>query len=215
MKALISIVIALFYTVIGSAQTYYYTETKTFKEDGYTYQCDVKYGFATLYNKENKLTYEDNIDKRTGRAYSPKSKIMCMKEETWTKPKCFSIVNQAFSAKEKAILAGRELTTVLCISSETGKVSEVYFTFLAHKKNPYTTIPVSVFRNIEIELKKNVWFTPSEEGKNLNYILLWWEQDPNETIKDTLDEPLKPGGPIKDGEGGFDDKLKPDEDPFI
>lgn len=215
MQTVTSLIIALFYTVIGSAQTYHYIETETLEGDGYTYQCDVKYGLATLYNKENKLTYEDNIDNRTGRMYSPNGKEMCLEEETWTKPKCFSIVNQAFTAEEKAKVAGREFTISLCISPQSGRIIEVYFNFLASKRNPYTTIPVSVYRKIEVELKKNIYFTPTKVGKNLSYILLWWRQDPNVTIKDKSNEPLKPSGPIKDKEGEFDDKLKPDEDPFI
>ena len=40
--------------------TVIYKKTTTFEVDGYTYQCDVDDGsqFVTLYNKENKLTYE-------------------------------------------------------------------------------------------------------------------------------------------------------------
>ena len=53
----------------------------------------------------------------------------------------------------------------------------------------YTQVPVSVYREIEVELKKNVQFTPSDVGKNLNYIFMFWEQDPNVTIKDTIDTP--------------------------
>lgn len=36
-----------------AAQTNYYTETKTFHEDGYTYQCDVnEAAMVSLYNAE-------------------------------------------------------------------------------------------------------------------------------------------------------------------
>ena len=39
------------------AQTYYYNETKTFYENGYTYRCDTPpSGLVTLGNKENKYT---------------------------------------------------------------------------------------------------------------------------------------------------------------
>jgi len=41
-----------------AAQTYYYNTTKTFIENGYTYQCDkASYGIVTLYNKANQYTY--------------------------------------------------------------------------------------------------------------------------------------------------------------
>ena len=47
----------------------HYEKTRTFVEDGYTYQCDVRYGSVTLYNKANRWTYADQIDKRTGKIY--------------------------------------------------------------------------------------------------------------------------------------------------
>ena len=44
---------------------YYYNNTKTFVEDGYTYQCDVLKGaaFVTLYNKDNKFIHVDAMNK--------------------------------------------------------------------------------------------------------------------------------------------------------
>ena len=51
--------------------TVIYKKTTTFEVDCYTYQCDVDYGsqFVTLYNKENKLTYEKIVYKDTGKTY--------------------------------------------------------------------------------------------------------------------------------------------------
>lgn len=54
-----------------SAQTYYYNNTKIFNENGYTYQCDVPASkMVTLYNKENRFTYIDMVNKTTGKVYS-------------------------------------------------------------------------------------------------------------------------------------------------
>lgn len=39
---------------------------------------------------------------------------------------------------------------------------------------PFASIPVSVYRKIETELKKNVWFTPAQEGRRMSYIVLGW-----------------------------------------
>lgn len=205
MKTITLLAGMLLCSIMGTAQTYYYLETKTFQEEGYTYQCDVKYHFATLYNKNNKLTYEDNIDKRTGRLYVPNGRGPHTSSETWTKPKCYSIVNQAFSPEQKAKVAGKELTIFLSISPQTGKIMEVNFRFLAIKEIPYTTIPLSVFRKIEVELKKNVWFVPTDEGKNMSYILLCWSQDPNETIQASPDDKSGYLGPIGGGSGDMDD----------
>ena len=56
------------------------------------------------------------------------------------------------------------------ISSETGKIAEVDFDFVTF--NPLATISVSVYRQIETQLKENVWFVPTEYGKGLNYIFM-------------------------------------------
>ena len=39
----------------SSWEVNHYEESKTFVVDGYTYQCDVRHGYVTLYNKDNKL----------------------------------------------------------------------------------------------------------------------------------------------------------------
>ena len=82
-----------------SAQVSNYDKTKTFHEEGYTYQCDVidKAKFVRLYNKENKFTYADQINKSTGKTITiAEENEEHIKRETWTKPKCFSIINNAF-----------------------------------------------------------------------------------------------------------------------
>ena len=71
MKAVILFASMLFCMVSVLAQTNYYTETKTFYENGYTYQCDVeKSGFVTLYNKASKWVYKKMIYKDIGRPYT-------------------------------------------------------------------------------------------------------------------------------------------------
>ena len=178
MKLVVTILIFAIYASGISAQEKYYQSTKTYHENGYTYQCDVAESrIATLYNKENKLTNVDQINKITGDFPNSLSRKKNQLEvETWTKPKCFSIVNNAFSAAEKQRVKGSEFTITMYIDSDSGKVSEVNFRFSIIR--PYATIPVSVYRKIEVELKKNIWFTPTEEGKKINYLVLWWRQEP-------------------------------------
>lgn len=177
MKPIITIIIAICALKI-SAQENYYKSTKTFHENGYTYQCDVQddSDFITLYNKDNKLTYVDKIFKSTGEQVSMLDNNVEFEEENWTRPKCFSIVNNAFSDIEKRKLKGARFTIVMYIDPNSGKVSEVKFRFASFQ--PYATIPVSVYRTIEIELKKNIWFTPTEYGKKMNYIYIGWKQQP-------------------------------------
>lgn len=55
-------------------------------------------------------------------------------------------------------------------------ISLLYFDFLT--TDPYSTIPISVFRKIETEFKEKISFTTTEIGKQLNYIMLSWLQEP-------------------------------------
>ena len=87
-----------------SAQTNYYRQDKTFYEEGYTYQCDVTEGagLVNLYNKDSKYIYAKLINRYTGERISrEEEQLSHLGRETWTKPKCHSIVNNAFSSDEK------------------------------------------------------------------------------------------------------------------
>ena len=178
-----------------TAQTNYYPETKTFHENDYTYQCDVnKASMVSLYNAECTYYKTEQIDMTTGKRYEFTPGKPPLAREPYTKPQCFAIVNKAFPPEIKARINGRELTIVLYIESATGKIADVVFNFTTGKlAEIYTQVPVSVYREIEVELKKNVRFTPSAVGKKLNYIFMFWTQDPNVTIKST---PLTPGGQV-------------------
>ena len=114
------------------------------------------------------------------------------------------------------MVAGNELIIYLCISPETGKIMEVNFNMLPISKDPFTAVPVSVFRQIEVELKKHVWFVPTAEGKNMSYILLCWSQDPNETIKASSKIPLDPVDPAGGEKGDIDDNpIRGDDDSVV
>ena len=168
----------LFCAISSYAQTYYYNVTKTFNENGYIYQCDVREsGMVTLYNKSNTLTYSHQIVKSTGQYYAaPDDYIPLFESDNWTRAKRFAIVNNAFSTSEKQRVQEDDVIISIYISSETGKVLEVTFEFIKH--SPYATIPISVYRKIETELKANISYRPTAEGKKLNYILYWWDQTP-------------------------------------
>ncbi|MFV0538511.1 MAG: DUF5043 domain-containing protein [Dysgonomonas sp.] len=179
MKTILFSIILLLGAIDTSAQTYYYNNTKTFNENGYTYQCDVNTGSkeVILYNKSNQLTYVNMVNKTTGEAYfipTPDGPYT-FTEESWVDPKYTSIINNAFTAAEKQRLKGYKLSTTLRISPATGKVMEVKFTFTSN--DPYATIPVSVYRNIEVQLKDQIWFTPTAEASKYNYLHYHWMQE--------------------------------------
>ena len=48
--------------------------------------------------------------------------------------------------------------------------------------SPFATIPVSVYRKIELELKKNIWFVPTTEGKKMNFLVRMWSQEIGATL---------------------------------
>ena len=182
MKKILILFSILFCTNI-LAQNNYYSSTKTFKEEGYTFQCDVTpYRLVTLYNKAGKFTYEKQVYKATGKPFfMPENKFIALTQrDNWTRSKRYSIVYESFNEEQKARVKGQEIIITMVINTNTGKVDEVYFQFGSF--GPYATIPVSVYRKIESELKKNIWFTPTDEGCKLNYILRWWPQDPSEPI---------------------------------
>ena len=160
------------------AQTNYYAVTKTFNENGYTYQCDVAASkTVTLYNKSNKLLFTTQSYKNTGETFSQTDEgIALLQYDAWTRAERLSIVNAAFSASEKQRVKGHDFDIIMYINSTTGTVDEVNFEF--YKSTPYTTIPISTFRKIETEIKKNIWYTPTAEGKELSYIYYWWAQEP-------------------------------------
>ena len=157
------------------AFTNYYKVDKTFYENDYTYQCDVneKSQRVLLYNTENKLTYVDQIVKSTGKPIPLDDYTASFEKDDWTKDRCRTIVRRAFSSDERRRLQGYGLYVAMYISSETGRITEVNFDFVTF--NPLATIPVSVYRQIETQLKENVWFTPTEYGRGLNYIYIGWK----------------------------------------
>ena len=158
------------------AQTNYYETNKTFYENDYTYQCDIHDGskMVTLYNKTNQYTYVDQTV-NNGTLLLIEDIPDCIEKDNWTKDRCNEIVDNAFSYEEKRQMKGHCIQVSLYISPITGKIIEVDYRFIS--LSPCATIPVSAFRAIEIELKNNVWFTPTNYGKSLNYIYLGWNYE--------------------------------------
>ena len=174
MKTII-ITLGLMLAISLTAQTKYYSNTKTFYESGYTYQCDVRgSGIATLYNKNNQWTYTAQIYAATGENFAPTSDkwVPLTERKTGTSLKRESIVKNRLSESEKQRAKGDVFSINMYINPQTGKIVEVSFEF--HKTSPFATIPVSVYRNIETDLKSQLSFTPTDEGKKLNFICHSW-----------------------------------------
>jgi hypothetical protein len=189
-KKTIMVVSILLFATAAKAQTYYYNETKTFHEEGYIYQADFEgtveallrsantrstnidmtnsSGRVTLYNKNNRLTYAEQKNKDG----SP----IDMRLDFWEPPLEYdpkdrdliqSIVLNTLSAAEKQRIGEHSLLFDMYINPDTGDVMEVKFIFTS--TTPFATIPVSVYRQIELGLKK-LKYTPTAAGRKYNFI---------------------------------------------
>jgi hypothetical protein len=189
MKTILFISIMLF-AVNAKAQTNYYTETKTFQGNGYIYQANVERvvdrllrsatvrstdidmsdtsGRVTLYNKSNRFTYMEQT-------FKDGSPINWQEWETTTKEdasemqnKVRNIVLNAFSVTERQRTGDRGLMLAMYINSNTGEVMEVDFVF--DTTSPFATIPISVYRKIELSLRNQVKFTPTTYGRRFSFL---------------------------------------------
>ena len=170
------------------AQEGFYNETKTFVEDGYTYQCDVeKPGVMVyLYNKDYKdvytkqetviqNAYEDSIlalPDPEGRFLLTDVPMQVEWKESAINER--ELIRSLFSEEEKLRLKGDGLGVILHINPNTGKIDGVIFNFLT--THAYATIPVSTYRKIELKLKETMTYTPTAYGKRQNYIFQGWVQ---------------------------------------
>lgn len=159
------------------AQTNYYTETKVFNETDYIYQCEIdSTDFVVLYNKDYQLTPDDVKFKSTGKTFIPDNENLdLITHESWLtfRRNFYSIIQHAFSESEKNILkvTPHEIYVDLYFNTETGKVDEVKFSF--YKNSGFAFVPVSVYRNMEVQIKRACQFIITEEGKQLNYLYYW------------------------------------------
>ena len=154
----------------SSWEVNHYEKTRTFVEDGYTYQCDVKYGYVTLYNAANQWTYADQIDNRTGKLYTSnlgENDVFEMSDET--AKAIIRIVNQSFSQEEARRITDNGFMLTLFFSPVTGDLAEVCFNFSIFRDS--ARIPISYYRDIELQLKEQVHVKVLEGGKHLTYLM--------------------------------------------
>ena len=190
MKTTIFYVALLFACVTTSqAQTNYYKESKTFIEDGYEYQCDVQYTIdVTLYNKEDNYSDDDIVYKATGETFDEGSLVSSADNLAVVEPatemlnEAKSIVSSAFTVDETKKFGKDKMIISLYIDSDKGDVIGVHFNFL--NIQGYANVPVSKYREIELKLKENIHFTPTELGRQLKVIMIGWSQRPAGRFRD-------------------------------
>lgn len=181
MKATVISICLLLCGVSVFSQTRYYTKTETIHKEGYTYQCDVDGAlYVRLYNKNNKWTYakmekrvfDEPFEVTPGTFLN--SPLLVKDNQMKKSDKIIKDAVRELLAPYKERLTGRQLILSMPISSDTGRIMEVDFAF--HQQNPHATIPVSVYREMELRIV-GLQYTLSDMGKTFNYVYNWFPID--------------------------------------
>ena len=141
----------------------------------YLYNKDYK----DVYTKQETViqnAYEDSIlalPDPEGRFLLTDVPMQIEKREHYPREEDF--ICTLFSEEEKQRVKGYSLGIVLHINPNSGKIDGVIFNFL--NDQPFATIPVSTYRNIELKLKETMTYTPTAYGKRQNYIFQGWVQE--------------------------------------
>ena len=196
----------LIYANSAMAQTFYYNTTRTFHKNGFTYQADVSpAGWVTLYNRDNRLMgthqlfRDGNVITEVDRGYADVERTTDVTAKLLTQ----YLVRNAFSATEINRLKERErLGLALIICSNTGNIQEVEFDFI--RTTGYATIPVATWRRLELALKEQVRFPPTDFGRRMNFIFRSVRIDVAEQIRlhGVTGGPPPPPPPGDDPPGG-------------
>ena len=161
------------------AQTNYYTQSKVFQQNGYTYK--VNYApFVELYNAENKWIDKEPTYKDTGEFFdSENSRFELTFNSSWDKAisLCDSIIRAEFSTADMERISNNtdKITVALYVNSETGAIEEVSFSF--YRESPYAYIPVSTYRRIELAIKERVHLSLANDYNILTFVYCWLKFD--------------------------------------
>ena len=161
----------------------YYRRDTVYVMDGYRYRCDGTKGMVMLYNADYTNLWEEKkqVYKETGKVFDfgfgDIKKYNPILEDISMNQKVLDIVDNAFTKDFVSCLKGHEnITVTLFLDSETGRVEEVSFWFVP--SSAFAFLPISVYREIELQLINEVSYTPSSIGKQLNYIMLSLKRKP-------------------------------------
>ena len=152
----------------------YYRKDTIYVMNGYRYRCDGLKGCVVLYNADyqNKWEEKDLVYKETGNFFDSEfGKHNPIVNNLSMNNKVLSIIDNAFTKEFVEYLKDdKNLTVTMYLNSETGKVEEVSFWFL--HSSAFASLPISTYRNIELQLVNEISYTPSSIGRQLNYIML-------------------------------------------
>ena len=110
-----------------------------------------------------------------------------------------AITDNAFTEEQIAKFGDDYFQINLDISSSTGEVTDVYF--MIFPDTYYATIPIEVFRNMELQFK-DIVFELTEQGRNMTYVYLSWETTPKSREESGLAVPENGKLTLPDGKLG-------------
>ena len=152
----------------------YYRKDTVYVMNGYRYRCIGAKGTVRIYNADylNQWEGQTQVYKATGKYFDSNwGKINPIVNDYNMNQKVLDIIDNAFTKEFATSLKDHErLTVTLFLNSDTGKVEEVCFWFTHF--GPFATLPLSTYRNIELQLIRDISYTPTAIGKQLNYIML-------------------------------------------
>ena len=175
----ITILICTILCAAVSAQEQLYNVSRTFHESGFTYRADVMPGgTVVLFNANNRHDFHQRQTFRDGSPLSAEDirgglgAVVTPRISTAI-PTVTNIVRNALSPAERQRVGDWPLIVRMYVNQEATtpqSVTEVKFTFSTN--SPFATLPVSVYRQIELEIKRQVRFAPTASGRNLNFVVV-------------------------------------------
>jgi len=156
------------------AQTFHYNTTRTFREAGFTYQANVSpSGRVVLFNANNR--HDPNL-RQTYRDGSPLTEVFSRDPTplitpcvSVTIPMVENIVWNALTPAERQRMGDRPLGVRLVVNQAATTPQPVEVKFLFSSTSPFATLPVSVYRQIELEILRQVRLMPTERGRMRNF----------------------------------------------
>ena len=82
-----------------------------------------------------------------------------------------SIIKGALTIAEQNSVKGSKLYIELHINSTTGKVDDVKFSF--SNRNSWVNISVPTYRKMELQIKDQLFYNLTDDGRKLTYIFTW------------------------------------------
>ena len=173
----ITVFICTLFCVAASAQApHLYNVSRTFNESGFTYRAEVMPGGTVrLFNAANRHDFRQIQTFRDGRRITTEDRRgfgsvvnPCTSTIIQT---VNDIVRNALSPAERQRVGDWQLMVIMYVNmaaTTPQPIAEVKFGF--NNISPFATIPVSVYRQIELEIKQQVRMMPTASGRQLNFV---------------------------------------------